>query len=463
MNGTIVDVPVGGSFEFGYHIMDRDTGRCRDSDDNGCNDLVCEAFSSIYEDTYSELDRVHEGALTSDNGRCRVTYQWGPALDSPVGTGVEGAEPLPWLSMTDFYVNAASGEVEIELRNTGTATWPWKDLVIELQTRSGDSLGFYTWPGFVLETGETVTLRHPEMFLSEPFDACVVIDPFDDVPEGPERTGAMFHNPICPQLPDLIITDAYYDPAGGGRVRVTVQNTGSGPLENRTVGFETRLPNGTPLYIGGSYPGVNFASGDIRTFDLGGVSETIRERMAAGYVVTVNPEESILESNLENNGFTIGEATRLRIYWSYINAPSSVGDFVEFHLDAKVGLEHTLRQIANWDLNAEIDWNSCDPRCWKSFNHHETDELYDTAWFDIYGDEVLEVEVRITHPGSLYENYSRREIFTAPGWGGGGLDPENSCRYFPTREVGDHRWRFDTSGGAHWAIRFDICRENFEE
>jgi len=371
MNGTIVDVPVGGSFEFGYHIMDRDTGRCRDSDDNGCNDLICEAFSSIYEDTtYGELDRVHEGALTSDDGRCRVTYQWGPALDSPVGTGVEGGEPLPWLSMTNFYVNAASGEVEIELRNTGTATWPWKDLVIELQTRSGDSIGFYTWTEFVLETGQNVTLTHPDMYLEEPFDACVVIDPFNDVPEGPERTGAMFHNPICPQLPDLIITDAYYDVAGGGRVRVTVQNTGSGPLVNRTVGFETRLPNGTPLYFGGSYSGVNFAPGDIRTFDLSGVSESIRERMAAGYVVTVNPEESILEEHGDNNSFVIGEATRLWIYWLWIDVPYDVRNTVEFGFDAYILTGEDRTQVADWNIRQEVRMKpagliSMEMKCWR--------------------------------------------------------------------------------------------------
>jgi LysM repeat protein len=99
MNGTIVDVPFGGTFQFGFHIMDQDSGRCHDSDDPGCDDLICEGFSVINEDHYGEFDSMHDGAITSENGRCRVTYQWGPAFGSPVGSGGSGWEPLPWIAV----------------------------------------------------------------------------------------------------------------------------------------------------------------------------------------------------------------------------------------------------------------------------------------------------------------------------------------------------------------------------
>ncbi len=63
---------------------------------------------------------------------------------------------------------------------------------------------------------------------------------------------------------------------GGGRIRVTVQNIGDGPIENRVLAFETQLPDGTPLYVGGSYPNVSFEPREIHTYDLSGVSESIR-------------------------------------------------------------------------------------------------------------------------------------------------------------------------------------------
>jgi hypothetical protein len=324
MNGTIVDVPPGGTFEFGFHIMDQDTGRCRDSDDPGCDDLICEDISAIYEDRYDEFDRLHEGAITSDDGRCRVTYQWGPAFDSPVGSGEEGWEPLPWIAVEDVVFVEATGQVQIYIRNTGRATWPWRDLTVELQTRAGESIGVYTWPEFVLEVGDRVILEHPDMVLSVPFDACVVIDPYNDMLEDPERTGTLFHNPICPQLPDLAIVEAFYDSAGS-RLRVGVQNVGDGPLENRTLAFQTMLPDGSPLHLVGSWPDVSIEPGETRVFDLSGVSDSMRDSMVDGYSVTVNPDGTVAELNLDNNTYTVRGPSRMVISWCETVIPHYYG------------------------------------------------------------------------------------------------------------------------------------------
>ena len=131
-----VDIPPGGTFEFGFDIWDGDTGRCNDSDDPGCDDPICAGMSVIYEDNaIGVLDHFHEGAIDSTNGRCRVHYSFGPAPGSQVGTGAEGAEPLPWISVEDIYIDGTTGAMQIDVRNTGRATWPWRDLEVQLVRR----------------------------------------------------------------------------------------------------------------------------------------------------------------------------------------------------------------------------------------------------------------------------------------------------------------------------------------
>lgn len=461
MNGTIVEVPPGGSFEFGYHLMDRDTGRCRDSDDRGCNDLICEGFSFRVNDTSTgALDYVHEGTLMSENRRCQVSYRWQPALDSPVGTGGENQEPLPWLELRDFYVSERTGEVELTLRNTGSATWPWRDLDIELQTREGESLGVYTWPEFVLETGRTTTLTHPEMVLGPPYDACVVIDPDDEVLEGPERTSAMFHSPVCPRLPDLVITDVMYRSEAGGQLNVTVQNNGSGPVDNKGLRVTTSLPDGTPLGLDYNYPSITLAPGESHVFILP-EAEAVRDAMAAGYRVTVNPPDTFLEEDHSNNHYDVSEAAELRLYWQTIEAPYVVRNTVEFDLDAYILSGPERVKVADFSINQDINWGSCfeDSYCIRIY-HREYE--YDTNWFEIYGDQKLEIVLTVSHPGTLRDDYPLREVFTPPTWGAG--PPFNlGCSTIGALGDAAHNWYFGYLAGDPWRTQFNLCVQPLEE
>ncbi len=321
----IVEVPFGGTFEFGFHIMDQDTGRCRDSGDRGCDDLICEAISPIFEDRYEVFDHIQEGSLTSEDGRCTVSYMFRPGFDSPVGSGEAGWEPLPWIDVEDLRILEPSGAVEIDIRNTGTATWPWKDLEIELQTREGTPLGLFTWEEFVLEAGERTTLSDPEMVVDPPYDACIVIDPNDAVLEDMERLGSLIHTPVCPGLPDLTITDVIFDPSGGGRLRVTVENIGDSPLEGRTLEIKTFLPDGEPAYTAVERPDISLEPGRSRVFDLSGVTERQRERLSGGYTAIVNPDVLFAESNYDNNEFVVEGPGQLVLYWCYKHIPR-VGD-----------------------------------------------------------------------------------------------------------------------------------------
>lgn len=401
-------IPEGGAFEFGFRIMDEDSGRCRDSGDSGCDDLICEGLSSIYEEesVAAELDRHHEGTLTSEDGRCRVAYQWGPAAGSPVGSP-ESWEPLPWLDLEKIEIDDDTGRVRLHIRNTGTAAWPWRDLNIELQNREGVSLGVYTWEGFILEAGQRTVLEHPDMRLAAPpYDACVLIDPYDAVTEAYERSGALFHHPICPPTPDLTITDVRFEPAGaGGQVRVTIQNVGSERLENRAVEVMTYLPDWTPLYIGGSYPNITLEPFQTTTLNFGGVSESLRRQMRAGYRVVVNPQGRIHESNNSNNAFEVPAALPLVV--TAVSA-TSVPEFEDllYHFHVSV-LSGTARQeIASWDITPDVPRGGILVPRPLFFD-------YNTGVFELMGDELLEIGLTADPREGDYARLRALEVFSA--------------------------------------------------
>ncbi|NTU55228.1 MAG: LysM peptidoglycan-binding domain-containing protein, partial [Anaerolineales bacterium] len=285
ITSDIVEIPVGGTFEIGFHIMDSD----RNNDQ-----LVCEGMSMIYDDNPATrmFDQWHDESIRSDNGRCRLSYSFGPALGSPVGSGVAGDEPLPWLNVEDLAINE-NGSVEVHLRNTGTATWPWKDLDIRLQTRDGDLITTQTKSSFVLETGQETTIEFPARTLSEPYDACVVIDPEDQVLELYERSGRLSHSPVCPALPDLVISNVHFTGGeGAGALEVIVQNIGDGALENRVVSIKTYRASGSPLAVEGSWRNVTLQPGESRAFQISDIPEVLRGAMLQGYSVMINPDET---------------------------------------------------------------------------------------------------------------------------------------------------------------------------
>lgn len=477
MNSTVVDVPENGTFEFGFHIMDQDSGRCRDSDDPGCDDPICDGLSFSYDNNIpGEFDRIHEGALTSENGRCRVTFQWGPAFGSPVGSGTEGWEPLPWISVEELTIDETTGLVRVHVRNTGTATWPWRDLKVELRSREGASLGVFTWPEFVLETGQRAILEKPEMRVGAPYDACIVIDPSNEVLEEYERSGAMIHAPVCPQLPDLIISDVNFDPAGGGRVRVTVQNIGEAALENRTVAFRSLLADGSPAYLNGSWPGVNLEPGAMRVFDLIGVTESVRSLLANGYSVTVNPEGTVAELNLDNNTYMVRGGARMVIRWCETVIPHYYG------WGHTVRLDMTVNAVTGASTRSLLT-----QRIEDYFSYIYIDD-YDTHYavgdrvpgtncmtvgdFEIFGDEQLQVTIAGQYQAGSsgsWDNLSAGTSTFSPqnNWG---ADVSPACSgydYSPFDAPGWHDFvvypDLGMLGPPPWTALYHLCVERPEE
>ncbi|MDZ4132722.1 MAG: Ig-like domain-containing protein [Dethiobacteria bacterium] len=460
----LVDIPDDGAFEFGFHIMDQDQGRCRNSSDPGCDDLVAEGLSPIYQVDSSMawiFDQQNEGTLVAANGRCRVTYVWGPAFGSPVGSGVEGWEPLPWIALEDFVVDENTGQVRLHVRNTGSATWPWRDLKIELLSRDGVSFGIYTWPEFVLESGQRTVLEHPDMRLDPPFDACVLIDPFDDVLEEYERSGAMIHSPICSPTPDLVITDVHYLPGEDtGQMAVTIRNIGEDPLVNRTVSIEAFAGRLGSLDIGDSSsmstPNVTLERFQSRTLIFGEVSNSTREQMREGYRVVVNSDGSIYEHNMSNNSFEVPAADRLMIRVMDLYAPWSLRNNVDFRLTAHAVSGDARREVANLYFS-DIDWStrSRDRGCSVILDHGNRNNS--VSWFPIFGDESLEVTVRSTHRSGSWRNsdiYLPRDNWRANGWGS-----TRGCSDRNHSSPGWHPWILHRDDGHQLGLTFQVCRE----
>ncbi len=464
----LVEIPEDGSFQFGFHFMDQDYGRCRRPSDPGCDDLIAEASSSIYSLTSAagraRFDRQNEGVLVADNGRCQVSYVWGPAFGSPVGSGVEGWEPLPWIELERFEVDDSSGQVRLHVRNIGTATWPYRDLKVELQNRDGSSIGVYTWPNFALEPGLRTVLEQPGMRLDPPFDACVLIDPYDDVLEEHEHTLSMNHIPICEPAPDLIITDVGFIPGEStGQLAVTIWNRGAGPVSDRTVSFEAYAGRAGRLDLGDAATAAanNVALGRFQTTTLiiGEISEATRAQMRDGYQVVVNPDNRIYESNTDNNTFEVPAGGRLDMRVYEINAPWSMRNNVNYQLTAYIvsGQDHARREVVNIRIS-DPDWStrSRQSGCYTRFGFVDNNVRSDR--FFIFGDEILEITVSGSHRRDswTYTNtYLPRDKWRADD-GTGMINPHN-----PNPHTGQyHTWLLHRVDRQHrLSLTFLLCGE----
>jgi hypothetical protein len=292
------------------------------------------------------------------------------------------------------------------------------------------------------------------MVLDPPFDACAIVDPYDDVEELYERSEVMFHNPVCPRIPDLEIIDVYYESTYGQYVRVAVQNVGEGMIDNRTLEFLVRpydiISN---LMFTHRVPGVTMGPGEIRIVELPELDDDTRTRMAEGYIVIVDPEGTIFERAVENNWYSVGDAERMEIFIRYIKVPYAVRDLVEFELDAYVISGREQVQVLDWNMRQDIDWGSCrrDVHCLMDFN----DIVYANPPFIIFGDQELKVDIRVDHPGSLWHAYEISEVFTVRQ--GNAEVPSDACKNIS--RTGVHEYEFDFHYGIPWYFWFNICTD----
>lgn len=454
-NSIVAEVPFEGQLQLGYLIMDRDNNR---------DDQICEGFTYPIRDAWGQLDSYFEGAMTSENGRCRVTFEYEPTEDSPVGERYVGAEPLPWISLAEFSTDESTGRAHITVENSGTAAWVDRDLRIELQTRDGHSIGTALFENFSLGVGDSRSLNHDLFTLDPPYDACVVIDPLDEVLEYYERSGALFHHPICPKLPDLIVEDAYFVASEAPYLFFDIKNIGEGRFADRDLVIEIRDSEDQLIF----YPYIvdELALDPGESYRWGRPSEDLIDRLdlQRGWSVTLNPGGSFVESNHENNTLyhEPGKELELKIY--AVNSPYGARNSVEYHIDGYI-LQGTERfeKVINLDVNQDINWGSCIPDDYCTLHFYGDDKS--SRKFLIVGGESLEIVITIHHPGTLWESYSLTEIFSGPDWEAGGVNPSTaSCSHWPMRDdIGRHGHVWQRRGGVEWYLRYDLCQWELDD
>jgi hypothetical protein len=253
-------------------------------------------------------------------------------------------------------------------------------------------------------------------------------------------------------LPDLIIGDLLYDDE---HIRVTVENIGDGPLDNRTLEVKAFLPDGSPLNLTRSLSNTTLQPGESLVVELTGINDAIRERMRGGYSVAVNPDVRFVESDHTNNSYDVPRAERILVYWQGVQAPRDYEDDSSFYLNAYVVSGGTRRQVAEWSIREEIDWTVCwDNYCDRVF--HSDD--YNTSWFEIYGDESLEIEASAVQGILILANATG--IYTPQdGWGAAPSSRPNCEPLVSGGESGaSHTWDLPHASWS-WQTTFHICSQ----
>ena len=309
-----------------------------------------------------------------------------------------------------------------------------------------------------------MTIQDADLVPDNPSDICFILDYEDKVLELYEHVGAFYHNPVCASRPDLSIDDLVYD-YEGERLVVTVRNNGEqvyglgpGELADQTLGLRLEFSDSTfqEMRVDNITLG---RFGSIR-IEWPGLGPDVRDQMVAGYTISLDPGDEIVEADEDNNDYFIDAGTRLWLVWNVITAPNGSEDDVVYRFLAHAVNGDYRRQIIKWEIGEDINWDDCGLECRLNFN----DSDYSTDWFDIYGDEYLEVRITALYPGALIiDEPSHWASWGGPGWGGGQLFDPVYCVYNPTRDPGHYNWTLGETGGGDWKSSFSICRENYED
>lgn len=411
------EVPEGENLLIGFHIMDEDSGRCNWSGDPDCDDLVCEGEVFYTHDEYSPLYNVQEGRIMSDNRRCEVSFRVEPAGDSPIGVP-GGYTPAPFLHVTNMTRDDSTGNLLVEVANSGTATWSNHDLWTEIVERDGEVFRkFILAPGFRLEPGGSRVL---DTGLRASLNYCVVLDPDNLIPESVEISGAMSdYRPTCPDLPDLEITDAVYD-AGAEALEFTVRNncvgtlSDCGDMDNRTV--EITIPH-RATQMEYAWSNISLASRDTITLTMPGIDVATHDAMGT-YTVTLDPGNRIAESNESNNTY---EVEGRHHYW--ISWISGCSDYFERWRINHIYMSLTADVVGGSASRRVADWSA--PEIWMGIPSGGYRTGYDECW---YGSE---------HPGD-----GLTEIFSEQFYLAG--DEELILHLSSRLEAGVREWNMGT-------------------
>lgn len=399
----VVDIEPGGTFQYGFRLMDEDTGRCHDSGDPGCDDLVCDGASFILQDHYGNLDTPQEQTLHSDNDRCMITVRFGPAPGSIVSSAGDGPA-LPQLNVSNYRIEDATNTIRYEIFNAGSGTWPTQPLELWYTDREGNRLDSQRLADFRLEPGQSRAIEYVSRF--NPPDVCIMLDPNNAMLERYESDGMLGSARVfCPEEPDLVITDVEYDPEASNLV-VNIQNIG----EQELVGREVRID------IPGETAGTTALSAtrpDVHLRRYGSLALVIplaagqRESLSRGYHVLVDPQNRITESNEDNNQYRVAGPIQ---YWVTWHNGCTSGYVVGLQNDIHTRLEASLsgatgeEALFSWSAPEVSGFSTFEYKCW-GFDRPETNPTYASERFFLMGDQQLKIRISTTVDAGA-EHYS---------------------------------------------------------
>ena len=390
----ITEVPMNETLVLGFHMMDEDSGRCNWSGDPDCDDLVCEVENFYQHSNIGDLYSVHESRMMSDNRRCEVTYRVEPTGDTPIGVP-GGYTPAPFLWVENLSVDEASGNLLVEVRNQGTATWANHDLWVDL-IRGEEVNQWILAQNFRLEPGDTRVLDTGRAY-RRPMDVCVVLDSRNNIQESAEISGAMdARRPYCPNLPDLEITDVAFEEESE-QLQVTIRNNGEGTLENRT------LEASIPFHAGEltqEWDNVTLAPRDTTVLGFPGIDPETRMSLTRGdgYTITIDPDDFLAEEDEDNNQYHVEGSQRYWISWQ-----NGCSDYFErwrinhvyMYLTADIVSAGGSRRVADWaapEIEMRIPdggYRESHQGCWGSSYHGGWPAEFHTEQFTLAGDEHL--------------------------------------------------------------------------
>ena len=310
-NVFLVPLVEGDDLQIGFHMADHDrrgwydNAICTGGQTLRASDLLSGPVEGSFDATRNWEDEV----------RCRIEYTIEPAPGSPVGVA-GGGMLLPWLDLTGVTLDEATSELQLHVRNTGTAAWANHDLEVRVTNRDGEEVGTHTWPLFYLDAlGPEVVLQDASLTAESAQAVCVLLDPNDRVLESLESTGTLHHGPECPSLPDLTIEGVEYE-GNDSRLQVTVRNIGDGTVEDQVVSVDLLSPDGsaitTPLRPAVAL--LEHAQSMVITWPS--IDPDVRQAMLEGYTVRLNADGRLLEDDPTNNDYTVPAGQRIWAHFS---------------------------------------------------------------------------------------------------------------------------------------------------
>ncbi len=394
---------------------------------------------------WSDLKRmiapIYEHTIPSQGpvpGFCHVFMTIVPLSSGP--SAATGAPlPLPYLAVEELSVDD-TGWLQIQIRNEGNADWT-HNIPFSLAKNSGEPIGSYTWPTSTISPGERYTLEYDMSDDDQPMDVCVTLDPENMVPEQDDRFASP-REPYCHPLPDLLISHTHYEPDDGSLI-VWVRNLG-GIQEHTDLSVQVDIPGypTRPLHY------ANLTLDGSETIEVPGINDEARAAMMDGYSVTVDPMDTLVETDEDNNTYTVGPSVTLRLHWYAVNTfyyryyrYSNHTQQQRFNLDVTTGHFAVISSdtdlsptIADWstgwfNLEREVQSGPLEGSVLGEQQHN----LHEWVEFTIPGDEYLYVAVsgQLKYRSFRTKSLSRTaRAFGPPNYGAGRtISADEDCWY----------------------------------